>query len=537
MRTWLTRTCNACFVVLLGVFSGWLLTSCRGKATDTKNLLSVIATPVVRAMVPTFTAVPPTIPIPTSTPYPTPLPTLTLFPTPLPTIVWADFSSTEIAAMGVYQPVQRDSQYMLYRISNTPLGVANLEWSPNSTQLWLNVATGPGGYAELAPTAPLIISYNGKGAWSPGLQGESILWPESHSWAPDGHELVYARDGQLWLLKSTGAQRQLLKLPTDLSPSAPQFSPDGQQIAFTAGQNAVGRLILSTGEVEALAGPVTDGQVRWAPGSDALATIYHDIQAATANGATEVVLNLMPLPLDKVVRVPLTRMGGSDACCQPPPTWTADGQKVMATVMLTLGVWLVDRNGQVELLVAPLSQHTDRRVPGLAAPLRGGRISKAFPSPKGDYVIYTTEDGLHLRTLATGADRQISDYVWAEVTWAQTAPTFLLWSNGNALMVGDVNGDLQVIAPVAVWPALSPDGRRILFWFPEAFGYSLWSYDRAQAQANLLLPAPQTDPDRGVTYPPYHYDIAPQWSPDGSKVAFVAWLADRPEAYLLEIAD
>lgn len=174
-------------------------------------------------MVPTFTAVPPTIPIPTSTPYPTPLPTLTLFPTPLPTIVWADFSSTEIAAMGVYQPVQRDSQYMLYRISNTPLGVTNLEWSPNSTQLWLNVATGPGGYAELAPTAPLIISYNGKGAWSPGLQGESILWPESHSWAPDGHELVYARDGQLWLLKSTGAQRQLLKLPTDLSPSARSF--------------------------------------------------------------------------------------------------------------------------------------------------------------------------------------------------------------------------------------------------------------------------------------------------------------------------
>lgn len=42
--------------------------------------------------------------------------------------------------MGVYQPVQRDSQYMLYRISNTPLGVTNLEWSPNSTQLWLNVA-------------------------------------------------------------------------------------------------------------------------------------------------------------------------------------------------------------------------------------------------------------------------------------------------------------------------------------------------------------------------------------------------------------
>lgn len=74
MRTWLTRTCKALFVVLLWVFSGWLLTSCRGKATDTESLLSVIATPVVRSIVPTFTAVPPTIPVPTSTPYPTRFP-------------------------------------------------------------------------------------------------------------------------------------------------------------------------------------------------------------------------------------------------------------------------------------------------------------------------------------------------------------------------------------------------------------------------------------------------------------------------------
>lgn len=537
MRTWLTRTCNVCFVVLLGVFSGWLLTSCRDKATDANALQSVLATPVARSILPTFTALPPTISVPTSTPYPTPLPTVTPLPTPLPTLVWTDFSPAEIAAMGVYQPVQRDSDFTLYRISHTPLGVTNLEWSPNSTHLWLNVATGAGGYADLAPTAPLIMQYDGKDAWSPGAQGENALASNLYSWAPDGHELVYASDGQLWLLESTGAQRERLNLPTDLYLSAPQFSPDGQQLAFVVNYTSVARMMLATGEVESLAAPVTGGQVRWAPDSDALATIYYESLTVTDGANVEVVLNIMPLPLDKVVRVPLTRVGGSDACCQPPPTWTADGKKVVASVMLALGVWLVDRNGQVELLVAPLSQHTDRRVPGLAAPLRGGRISKAFPSPNGDYVIYTAEDGLHLRTLATGADRLIPDYLWAEVTWAQTAPTFLLWSKDGALIVGDVNGDLQVITSKAVWPALSPDGRRILFWKSEALGYSLWSYDRAQTQANLLLTAPQTDPDWIVTRPPYRYSIAPQWSPDGHKVAFVAWLAERPEAYLLEVAD
>lgn len=71
MHTWLTRTCKALFVVLLWVFSGWLLTSCRGKATDTESLLSRdrnTSCPLDSART---SAVPPTIPVPTSTPYPT----------------------------------------------------------------------------------------------------------------------------------------------------------------------------------------------------------------------------------------------------------------------------------------------------------------------------------------------------------------------------------------------------------------------------------------------------------------------------------
>lgn len=39
--------------------------------------------------------------------------------------------------------------------------------------------------------------------------------------------------------------------------------------------------------------------------------------------------------------------------------------------------------------------------------------------------------------------------------------------------------------------------------------YSLWSYARAQAQADLPLTAPQTDPDWIVTLPPYRYVIVP----------------------------
>lgn len=469
----------------------------------------------------------PTTSAATATPYPTPLPTVTPWPTPLPTIVWTDFSPAAIAAMGVYQPVQHNSQYTLHRISDTPLGVTNLEWSPNSTQLWLNVATGPGGYADLAPTAPLVVQYNGVGAWSPGPQGESVLSPSRHSWAPDGRKLVYAHDGQLWLIESTGAHRQRLKLPADLFPSAPQFSPDGQQIAFvvtyhfvTRAIHSVARMILATGEVESLTEYVTNREVRWAPSSDALATIYYDSLPVVDGSNVEASLNMMPLPLSKIVRVPLTRVGGSDACCQPPPTWTADGKRVVATVMLAMGVWLIDRNGQVELLV-----------------VSNALESRAFASPNGDYVIYTGQGGLRLRDLETGNDRQISDDVLAEVTWAQKAPTFLLWSMDGMLMVGDANGELQSIAAEAVWPALSPDGYRILFWKPEAQGYTLWLYDRKQAQASLLFTAAQTEPDGRVTYPPYSYIIAPQWSPDGSKVAFVAWLAERPEAYLLEVAD
>lgn len=67
----------------------------------------------------------------------------------------------------------------------------------------------------------------------------------------------------------------------------------------------------------------------------------------------------------------------------------ADGKKVVATVMLALGVWLADRDGQVELLVAPNVLEKGRRVPGLAAPLRGGRISRAFPIAQRRLCKYT----------------------------------------------------------------------------------------------------------------------------------------------------
>lgn len=109
---------------------------------------------------------------------------------------------------------------------------------------------------------------------------------------------------------------------------------------------------------------------------------------------------------------------------------------------------------------------------------------------------------------------------------------------GGELMYGDGNdGALRAIAAEASWPAISPDGQRILFWKPKAQGYSLWLYDRKQAQAKLLLAATKTDPEGRTTYPPYRYIIAPQWSPDGSKVAFIAWLEERPEAYLLEFVE
>lgn len=81
--------------------------------------------------------------------------------------------------------------------------------------------------------------------------------------------------------------------------------------------------------------------------------------------------------------------------------------------------------------------------------------------------------------METGDDRQISDYVGAEVTWAQRPPPFCSGVREGALMVSDVNGDLQSIAASSLASAL-PDGHRILFWKPEALGYSLWIYDRAQ---------------------------------------------------------
>jgi len=83
-----------------------------------------------------------------------------------------------------------------------------------------------------------------------------------------------------------------------------------------------------------------------------------------------------------------------------------------------------------------------------------------------------------------------------------------------------------------IWPAWSPDGRRLAYWKADDQGLALWLMELDGFQSTRLTPHFSNDPLNEYT-PTYPYDLSPQWSPDGTALAFVASPGDIPEAFIL----
>lgn len=182
------------------------------------TIVSVLPTPTVPAPTPT--------PLPTDVPASTPTPASARTPEPtrLPTLTSQELSPETVAQMAVWRAVQNDTPYPLYQVSDAPLGVTSVEWSPGDANLWLNVATGPGGYGNYADTTSLVSNRETRAGWNPNGQG--------HDWSPDGKLVAYDRNGQVWLANADGTNRHALSLPQHIhGTGSPKFSPDGKQLA------------------------------------------------------------------------------------------------------------------------------------------------------------------------------------------------------------------------------------------------------------------------------------------------------------------
>ncbi len=479
---------------------------------------------------------------PTRLPIRTPNPaTSTPYPSPTP------FPPDAIAAFSVWKPVDSGTEYRLLQISETPLGVVSLDWSPDAQNLWISLAEQPSGMGGLVLTSSLATNRFTRRGWAAGQRGAYLGCSEAHDWSPDGSRLAYVdRGGQLWISDPEGLNPVAIPLPTGTSQvGLPSYSPDGSLIAVE-GSHIQGGAVLrdlwivdaSTGTSRLIIPNVGSGRFAWSPAGGALAHLGEASSPSYPIGAAR--LWIAEITSGKLLYTDLSSLPGTEGCLSP-TAWVLGGERVLATVLLTPVIWLVDREGNVERLDEQPQSQLASRGRGLAAPLLGGPTGCAGASPDGRYVVYTTRNGTGPYALDLQTGRQVSVTIGdscptAPETWSPVAPEFLRWGETLSLaVVSAVDGSVRELAPAGLWPVWSPDGRSIAYWQPEADGYALWllTLDGAEP-ARLTSPSldrAQPRPDEAS----FVYDLTPRWSSDGQAIAFVSLREKRPEAYLIEL--
>jgi Tol biopolymer transport system component len=514
--------------------------------------LSPIKTPRPTRLAATLTATPTTRPLPTRTKQPTPTtrPTFTPEPTYVPTLSAADLSNDAIAQMAVWRRVENDTPYPLYQISHTPIGVMSLDWSPNARSLWLNIATGPSQMGNIAPAVSLVVNRDTPTAFAAGRWGDYGTCANAHAWSPDGWQLAYVQQG-LWLADHDGQNAHALPLPPELDGLySPLYSSDGQLIA-AVGSHSDGHTAFrdvwvidaSTGNAKRLVANAGDPRFAWSPTDHTLAVLGS--APGSANHPIEMVrLWIIDVDRDRTTYVDLTELYGTEGCLQS-PSWVLNGQKVLATVLLTPGVWLVDRAGNIERLDEQYTSRLRSRSVGLASPLLGGTCDEAVASPDGSYVAYATNRTrsglLRVIDLRMGKAENVGQggqcYDLIRLAWSPVSPHITRVGSSGLEVINVAEHTRQVIAPrgfAAVW---SPDGHRIAYWQADTTGLSLWVMNLDDMQATRLTTPNLIDAKhQSAELRPYYYDITPRWSPAGDAIAFVSMRGELPEAYLVQLS-
>ena len=535
---------------------GSLLVSCTGPhiAILPVSPLSPVQTSVPAVV--TATAI--SSPMPT---VPAPHPTATLsstrtpLPTPVPTLARSALSPEAIAAMAVWKKANSVTGYALYQISETPLGVVDLQWSPDGRSLWLNVAAGPGGMGNLAPTTSLVINRDSHKGWPAGGWGDTrwgdIFCSTAHDWSPDGRQLAYIKDGQLWLAEAEGRNPRPQPLPSGAEGfGSPRYSADGRMIAVL-GSRIVGNSVhydvwgldIATGSFKRIIEDAGYNRPIWAPSGSKLAHLGLVYPADTARYPRGVErLWISDALADRTTQADLVPPAGGEGCISP-PTWLMGGKKVLVTLLHTPGVWIVDLDGNVERLDQGPNKQSGRPS-GLAAPSTGGACGSAFASPDGRYVVFTSgSTKMHVTDLQTGNDLDLGPggdlwcYGMLAIGWAPQKPQFLRWGQTLPLeLVDATTGNVRRLASSGLWPAWSPDGRHVAYWQSEAQGYALWLLNLDDLKSVRLTSPSRDDPREWSSTMPFFYDVMPHWSPDGTSIAFVSFRGEHPEAYLVQLS-
>ena len=299
------------------------------------------------------------------------------------------------------------------------------------------------------------------------------------SWSPDGRLIAFLRGPQIHVVVAGGGQPRRVAPGLVLSGIAsfePAWSPDGTRIAFAGGEDD------------------GNGFAR-----------RHEIHVAHVSDGSA---------------TPVTSTGNEKSG----PAWSPDG----AAIVFSEGVH--GQSSSELVLIAP--DGTGRRV--LTHPQRREVDGRPKWSPDGSFVAFVRgrapTDALHVfvvRRDGSGLRRLTQPRsalpAYESPTWLRDSRTVLFARRSN-----DLDDDLFVVAPDGGDvrrlthntlsdrdPAWSPDGGRIAFVRTVFYGPS---HRRLANDELFVMRADGSGVRRLTRY--RHEDLAPTWSPDGSRIAF-----------------
>jgi len=313
---------------------------------------------------------------------------------------------------------------------------------------------------------------------------DPLLDPARPDWSPKGDLITFESYSggtfHIWVMKPDGtAIKQLTSGHGD--DRDPRFSPDGTKIAFSSdrafkGSYDIWSVDMATGNLtQRTFGPDDEYEPAWSPDGARLAFI----SGAGANGTT-----IRSINLAGAERTLFTAPNGAHVNS---PSFTTDGKAV---------AWIQFLNNKSTLMV------DGKQV---------GAKDDVFPFAPlwlgPDQVLYTGNGKVLISSIATGATQEIP----FEAKVKLDRPPY-------PMKKFDFDSTAPEQAKGIVGPALSPDGKRIVF---EALN-QLWLMEVGKKPEALTHDA--------------FYKTDPAWSPDGTKIAYSSDKGGTEGIYILDLA-
>ena len=403
---------------------------------------------------------------------------------------------------------------------------------------------------------------------------DEVTWP-SIDVSPDGRTILFDVLGDLYTLPIEGGQARRIMGGLSFE-GQPVYAPDGKTIAFLTDRTGVENLWIAD----------ADGSNPRAISKDTRTNDRPQIMVSpawTPDGQYLIVSKSRPPDPGTFWLFMYHRDGGSGVRIgpAPPPQPGPDAQgpppppppNRMGAVASPDGrfIYYTQRNGTFTYNAQfPLWQiYRHDRETGDASQVTNARGSAMRPaiSPDGKWLVYgtrhKTQTGLRVRNLETGAERWLAYPVTRDDQESRasrdTMPRYDFMPDGQSLIVpigGKIHrvdfasGELRVIpftlqvqaevaprvyTPVRMedtatvrarlvrWPAISPDGNRLVF----SAMNRLYVMDLPSGTPRLLTGTPQptlgASGTVGTLTGASEGEFMPTWSPDGQSIAYVTW--------------